>query len=1104
MRRLLRMFGGYLAAALGFALVVWFCGWLCRPDLTAEARVRRSVEEIEAAAALRRVEITPGDPPVLYREVDYSNSGDAPWHPKAQAPILAELVEEGELPPLHERVPAEPLVLEGSEGVGRYGGTWERLAPQGRNWEIACVLSYPGLVRFSPQGLPLVPHVAKSWSVSPDRREFVFHLRRGMKWSDGHPFTADDLLFWWKYECLDKSFASSPPAILTTRGKPGRVEKLGPYAVRFSFHRPNGLFLLRLATWEGFSSMVNAPAHYLSQYHPTIGDKALIEKTMRERRFNDPMLLYRHIKDFSNPEHPRLWPWVYRTHRTSGALTYVRNPYYFAVDTQGNQLPYLDRVRINVRSLEMLDQSLAEGGASVQRCRTPSLYSHLMSQREQYGFQVYHWYPGDRSNYVISPNLNRRVAQDDPKSAQKHALLNDKRFRQALSLAIDREEIIKADFEAMSEPAQAAPGPKSLFYHPRLLKSFTAYDPERANRLLDSIGLDKRDYEGYRTFPDGSRMTFFLTHPGAASNPGPGHFVIEDWAEVGVRCILRIRSHSLFYTEKEALKPDFSIWGSSSEFLPLMDPRVFLPVNYESNFALGYARWYRAGGMYGAPEAGEEHGCTSLTKDHPLYAALQAYERATEEIDPARQRDAFREVLDIAADNAWTISISTPPPALMIVKDGFRNVPRDAVFTWSFLTPGNCAPEAFYWESPMDSPGAIAQIKEEIRRATPAPDAVPATDAARADGGLPLARFIRFLAMGIFVLVLLLVAVKHPYVCRRLLIMIPTLLIISAVTFTVIQLPPGDYLTTMIMKLQAAGREADLQTIESIKEMFHIDKPMVVRYAHWLGLKWFMSFDSKDMGLLQGYMGRSMETQASVNQIVGDRILLTVLISLGTILFSWFVAIPIGIYSAVRQYTFADYALTLLGFVGMSIPPFLLALILMFASQRWFGVAASGLFSSQYAAQPEWTWGKVLDLMQHIWVPVVVLGLGGTAWMIRVMRANLLDELRKPYVVTARAKGMRPFRLLLKYPVRIALNPFISGIGGLFPQLLSGGAIVAVVLSLPTVGPLLLSALMSEDMYLAGSMLMVLSLLSVFGTLVSDLLLIWLDPRIRLEGESTR
>jgi ABC-type dipeptide/oligopeptide/nickel transport system permease component len=237
-----------------------------------------------------------------------------------------------------------------------------------------------------------------------------------------------------------------------------------------------------------------------------------------------------------------------------------------------------------------------------------------------------------------------------------------------------------------------------------------------------------------------------------------------------------------------------------------------------------------------------------------------------------------------------------------------------------------------------------------------------------------------------------------------------------------------------------------------------------------------------------------MEKSELINDLVGDRITLTIAISLGTILLTWMLALPIGIYSAVRQYSPGDHALTLIGFIGMCVPAFLLALVLT----TWAGV--SGLFSPEFAAQAEWSWPKVFDLMKHIWIPILVLGVGGTASMIRIMRANLLDELKKPYVVTAMAKGVRPLKLLLKYPVRLALNPFVSGIGGLFPQLISGGAIVSIVLALPTVGPMLITALNTEDTYLAGSMLIVLSLLGIIGTLVSDLLLLWLDPRIRFEG----
>jgi ABC-type dipeptide/oligopeptide/nickel transport system permease component len=430
-------------------------------------------------------------------------------------------------------------------------------------------------------------------------------------------------------------------------------------------------------------------------------------------------------------------------------------------------------------------------------------------------------------------------------------------------------------------------------------------------------------------------------------------------------------------------------------------------------------------------------------------------------------------------------------------------VPDNVIYSARAMTPGNGGIETYFFMNPLDSPGAIAETKHAIQHGTPRPRAMAGgrnqesgvSHSPLATHPSPLTRLIQIAMLGIGVGLVALLALRHPFVIRRLVVLVPTLLIISIVVFVIIQLPPGDFLTSRLIQLQETGDEGALRQVEELRQLFHYDDPAWKQYLRWMGLPWFLSFDPADTGLLQGNMGRSMETSQPVNQLVGDRIMLTVLISLGTIIFTWMLAIPIGVFSAVRQYSGSDYVLTFIGFVGMSVPGFLLALVLMALA----GISA-GLFSPDFAAQPEWDWPKVMDLMKHIWVPIVVLGVGGTAGMIRVMRANLLDELRKPYVTTARAKGVRPVKLLFKYPVRVALNPFVSGIGHLFPQLVSGGAIVAMVLSLPTVGPLLLSALFNQDMYLAGSMLMVLSLLAVFGTLVSDLLLLWLDPRIRYEG----
>ena len=1095
-RSLLKPIAGYALAAIAFLALLVAVSALMRPDLSGDLH-QYSEDEIAETNATREMAFDTGKPIVLHQQVDYGAGRSADWYPKGEPPILTDLVKEGELPPVAERVGGEPCVMKGIEGTGKYGGTWIRIAnSDGDAGIIFSRLGYANLVRWSPLGHPIVPHLAKSYTISPDNREFVFTLRKGMKWSDGHPFTADDVVFWWQHLCSDLNISAVPPSIMMVRGKPGNVEKLGPRRVKFSFPEPNGIFLARMATYEG-TPPCNAPAHYLSQYHPTIGDQAVIDAYMNARKLQSPIAAFRDVQSIFNPEHPRVLPWVYRTYKANPPQTFVRNPYYCVVDSQGNQLPYVDRILVEVKSPDQLGISVAQGDVTMQaRHVRYDQYTLLMSQRKKYGFDVYHWYPGDRSYYAIQPNLNRRIEPDKPSTKFKHELLNDRRFRQALSLAIDRSAIIEAEYNNQTEAAQVAPGPASFFYEPSLYKSYVDHDPDRANELLDEIGLTQRDYEGYRTSKDGSRLTFYLNYC-SFTGEGPGQFVQDDWAKVGIRLLLRERSRALFSTELWALKHDFSVWISNGEFFPLCQPRFFAPVS-SAFYALGFARWYLRGGLYGDSRATREFGCIEPPRDHPLRRALEVYERASAESEPAKQRDIFREALQIAAENTWTINICTTPPMLMVVKDGFRNVPRTAVYSWDFQSPGNTGIETFYFDRPYDSPGAIAQMKQEILKPTPPVDAPTKVEKTQSTGQM-LAKLIQRAFLALAALVVILVGVKHPYIGRRLIIMVPTLLIISIIVFVVIQLPPGDFVTTKIMQLQESGDDTDRQLIEDLKVMFSLDDPMIVRYVRWLGLNWFTTFDDKDQGLLQGNMGRSMESLRPVNSMVGDRVILTFLISLGTILFVWSIAIPIGIYSAVKQYSIGDYVLTFAGFIGMCIPDFLLAILLMYVSAEWFGIPISGLFSSQYGAQPEWTWGKVVDLLQHIWVPIMVLGVVGTAGMIRVMRANLLDELRKPYVVTARAKGVRPMKLLFKYPVRMALNPFISGIGALFPQLVSGGAIVAMILSLPTVGPLMLSALFSEDMYLAGSMLMVLSLLGVVGTLVSDLLLLWLDPRIRFE-----
>lgn len=322
------------------------------------------------------------------------------------------------------------------------------------------------------------------------------------------------------------------------------------------------------------------------------------------------------------------------------------------------------------------------------------------------------------------------------------------------------------------------------------------------------------------------------------------------------------------------------------------------------------------------------------------------------------------------------------------------------------------------------------------------------------------------------------------YVIRRILTMIPTLVAISIISFIIIQLPPGDFLTSYVAQLQASGESVDQAELEALTMRFALDEPLYMQYFRWA---W---------NFLRGDFGHSFEWNKPVSELIGERLSLTVCIAACTLLFTWALAIPIGIYSAVRQYSWVDYFLTVVGFIGLATPNFLFALVLLWASYAYFGMSIGGLFSPEYAAAP-WSLAKVVDLFKHLWIPVLIVGTDQTAKFIRIIRGNLLDELKKPYVTTARAKGLSETRLILKYPVRVAINPLVSTIGWTLPELVSGIAITAVVLNLPTTGPLLLSALLSQDMHLAGTFIMFLSTLTVIGTLISDIMLAWVDPRIR-------
>ena len=1201
--------GGLLIGGLVILGVLSAFAWFVRPD-TESPSVSYTDKEIARAKADRNVSFDPDNPIVVHVDVpqgdldkvaavwgdgqkppppekvkDLVATGALPkWFPRGESPVLEKLVDEGSLPPVAERVGPQPVVLRSVDAVPGmkpyYGGTWLRAetAPQGVDRFIWQTLDC-GLFLWSPQGYPLRPHLAaKPLESLNDGREFILTIRKGIRYSDGHEVDTDDIMFWWHYEVLNGVNRNSPPAWMVPGGKRGTITKLDKYRVKFTFEEPYGLFPEILAC---SGDILHSPKHYLGPLHPglrrpedranpndeteIVGEKDKIEAGMKRLGVSNAEAMYGLLNNLNNPEMPVLRPWMLRRVQSVPPIVLVRNPFYYVVDEEGNQLPYVDQVMNIVKMSKMMPQTIAGGKTSFQDLEVRFKdYTELMNRSRTNGYKVLHWYDGTRSQFVITPNLNRVVPKDDPHIAWKAKLLADKRFRRALSLAIDRQQCIRANWKGLGEPSQVSPGKASPFRHDRSAEAAIEPDLDKArkeaNALLDEVwrklGADPshRDAEGFRTTDSKNKLLFYLDFC-ENTGIGPSEFIVEDWKEIGLRVVPRNRARSLFVWDKNAANFDMNIYFSGCEFMPLLSPRMYIPVTAGTYFATRWGRWYNTGGFWAEQEAEqartspESPSAKSKAKqddlalpvpkydpddpgqEHPMRKAIRAYEAARQAATAEERKRLFDQVLDIAAEQVWSIGIATAPPKLVVVKDGFKGVPQKALYGDVFATPGNLAPETFYFEHEKDRThdvGTETRLLDHIRK--PKQMGETSSDDSASGGGAIL----RSLLLAVLAVLLVLVVLRHPYIARRLVIMVPTLLVISISAFIIIQLPPGDFLTARLTQLEEMGTDSkDAQKqIEQLEDYFHFDDPPWKQYCRWMGFYYFVDlytgqerddiystwqealaqaekddkpappkpnlyFKPANEGLLQGNLGRPMETpEKKINDIVGDRITLTFFISLGTILFTWAVAIPIGIYSAVRQYSVGDYALTFIGFVGMCVPGFLLALVLAAVTD------IEGLFSAEFVTQAHWNLPKVIDLLKHIWIPVIVMGVTGTAGMIRVMRANLLDELRKPYVITAMAKGVRPAKLLFKYPVRLALNPFISTIGGIFPRLVSGGAIVAIVLSLPTVGPLMLKALFAQDMYMAGSMLMMLSLLGVLGTLVSDMMLLWLDPRIRFKGGS--
>ncbi|MEQ7010752.1 ABC transporter substrate-binding protein [Actinopolymorpha sp. B17G11] len=608
-----------------------------------------------------------------------------------EAPELTRLVKAGDLPPLGKRLPASPMVVEPTDRLGTYGGQWDLFGdspPPGGGAEVY----YEWLVRWSPDWSEVRPNVAESFEIEDDGRQYTFHLREGMKWSDGEPFTTEDIAFAYNDVVLNEEAFSAPPSFFVTGGKAAQLEVIDDYTFRFVFTTPNGLFLEQLAS-NGAHVLTITAKHYFEQFHPKYNKN--IDALLKEEKFDTWYELFGDkggslgwIGNIWQPEVPLLTAW-HTTEITQQDTRMVlsRNPYYWKTDPRGRQLPYLDRIVRHV----ITDQEAAllramDGEFEFlpptfynPNLGTPKNKPVLASNRDKGGYEFVDGLDSTMNKTVIALNLNH----PDRKLAE---VFQNRDFRIGLSHAINREEIITAVYQRQGEPWQAAPRKESEFYHEQLATQFTSYDVDLANQHLDKAGYTERDGSGFRLRPDGKRIAFHIdVITEEPTQIDALELVRSYWEDVGVKMDLHTIDRSLFYTRKEANKHDASVWtGDGGMRDGMVDPRWYFPSNNESNFALLWMTWYLTRG-----EEGEE----------PPEAArrqMELYDEIGLTVDPERRHELFMEILQIAADEFWVMGTVLPIGTYGIKRKDFHNVPKSMIASWRYPTPGPAYPEQYF------------------------------------------------------------------------------------------------------------------------------------------------------------------------------------------------------------------------------------------------------------------------------------------------------------------------------------------------------------------------------------------------------------------------
>ena len=610
-----------------------------------------------------------------------------------EAPMLAERVAAGDLPPVDERLPNDAEVVAPFEAVGTYGGTLRRvLGGSNDHNSILRVVSPQGLTRWKADFSGVIPNVAESWTTNEAGSEFTFKLREGMRWSDGHPLTADDIMFYVEDLLQNEEFYPNAPARYVVNGEPMSAEKIDDYAVTLKFAAPYGTFLTELATPLAQEPVLWAK-HYCMQFHPTYNPdvQALVDAT--EAVEDWPGLFRLNCGEveapnrWANAERPTLDPWVVVGDGYDAGATQVvmeRNPYFWQVDTDGNQLPYIDRLEMNVaQDNQAIVLEAIAGNIDMQRRRISGLANKpvFAENAESGGYEILDMINSNSNVMAIHFNHTHK----DPVMRE---LLRNRDVRVALSLAIDREEIIDIVYQGQGEPWQIGPRPTHVLYNEQLGRQHTEYDPDRANELLDAAGYADRDSEGIRLLPDGRRMTFNVQYTGI-EQPDWGdalEIIDEQWDEIGVDLNVSSVERSIYYSRGEANEHDFMVWGAPGGLDPTLSPRDVLAVHPQASwFAIPWTRWYLSGGS-----DGEEPSETMRER-------LALYDAFKQEADQEKALDIFRQIHQMAADEFEIIGISLAPNLVGVVNTKLRNVPRQIPASWMYPDPGPTLPQTYFY-----------------------------------------------------------------------------------------------------------------------------------------------------------------------------------------------------------------------------------------------------------------------------------------------------------------------------------------------------------------------------------------------------------------------